>query len=63
MLDTRDNYLKSEPNLDDENWDLVVYSDSEAGDVDHRISVTWFTIYFLWVAICWRLKGLTYHRV
>jgi hypothetical protein len=46
VLDTRDTCLKLKPNLDDENWDLVVYSDTDwAGDVENRISVTGFIIY------------------
>jgi hypothetical protein len=28
VLDTRDTCLKLKPNLDDENWNLVLYSDS-----------------------------------
>jgi hypothetical protein len=48
VLDTREIRLKLEPILDNENWDLVVYSDSDcAGDVENRISVTGFIIYLL----------------
>jgi hypothetical protein len=41
MLDTTDTCLKVDTNLDNKNWDLVVYSDNYwAGDVETRISVT-----------------------
>jgi hypothetical protein len=44
VLDTRDTCLKLEPNLDDESWDFVLYSDSDwTGDVGNWISVTGFT--------------------
>jgi hypothetical protein len=43
VLDTRITCLRLKPNLDDENWDLMVYSDSEwARDVENRISATTF---------------------
>jgi hypothetical protein len=55
--------LKLKPNLDDENWDLVVYSDSDlARDVENRISRIGFIIYLLELPIYWRSKrqkGLT----
>jgi hypothetical protein len=45
LLDASDTCLKFEPNLDDENWILVVCSDSDwVGDVENRIIVTRFII-------------------
>jgi hypothetical protein len=45
VLDTRDTCLKLKPNLGDENWNLVVYSESDwVGDVENRISLTGFII-------------------
>jgi hypothetical protein len=58
VLDTKDHALKIEPRIDEEEWDLVVYSDSDwAGDPDDRISVTGFIVYLLGAPICWRSKG------
>jgi hypothetical protein len=58
VLDTKSHALKIEPRIDEEEWDLVVYSDSDwAGDPDDRISITGFIIYLLSVPICWRSKG------
>jgi hypothetical protein len=58
VLDTRDTCLKLKTNLDDENWDLVFFRDSDwAGDVENRISVTGFIIYLLGILLCWRSKG------
>jgi hypothetical protein len=45
VLDTGDTCLRLKPNMDDQNWDLVVYSDSyRAGDIEDQISVTGFII-------------------
>ena len=39
-------YSKMKPNLEEEIWDLLAYSNSEwAGDVKNRISVTGFMSY------------------
>jgi hypothetical protein len=58
VLDTRDTCLKLKRNLDDENWDLVIYSDGDwAEDIEDRISMTGFIIYLLGVPICWKSKG------
>ena len=46
------------PELENEEWDMVSYSDSDwAGNPDSRISVTGFVIYLLGAPICWRSKG------
>jgi hypothetical protein len=48
LLETSDTCLKLNLNLDDKNWDLVVYSDNYwAGEVENRISVTGFIIFLL----------------
>jgi hypothetical protein len=58
VLDTKSFCLKIEPKIEEEDWDLVVYSDSDwAGDTENRISITGFIIYLLGVPICWRSKG------
>jgi hypothetical protein len=58
VLDTRDTCLSFKPNLGDENCELVVYSDIyRAGDVENRISVIGFIIYWLGVPIYWRSRG------
>jgi hypothetical protein len=57
VLDTESYCLKIKPKASNENWDLVVYSDSDwAGDTGNRISITGFIIYLLGVPICWRSK-------
>jgi hypothetical protein len=41
VLNTRDTCLKLKPKMDDENWDLVVYSDIYwPGNVENQICVT-----------------------
>ena len=58
VLDTKLYCLKMEPKKDEEDWNLMVYSDSDwAGDTENRISITGFIIYLLGVPICWRSKG------
>jgi hypothetical protein len=58
VLDTETYCLKIEPKARKENWDVVVYSDSNwAGDTENWISITGFIIYLLGVPICWRSKG------
>jgi hypothetical protein len=58
LLDTRNFCLKLKLNLDNENWDLVVYNDSDwAADVENQIIVTGFIIYLLGVPIYWSSKG------
>jgi hypothetical protein len=58
VLDTKEYCLKLAPELENEEWEMVSYSDSDwAGDPDSRISVTGFVIYLLGVPICWRSKG------
>jgi hypothetical protein len=45
------------PELENEEWDMVSYSDIDwAGDPDSQISVTGFVIYLLCAPICWRSK-------
>jgi uncharacterized membrane protein len=57
VLDTKD-YLKLNPICENEERDLVSYSDSNwAGNPETRISVTGFIIYLLGAPICWRSKG------
>ena len=58
VLDTESYWLKIEPKANKEDWDLVVYSNSDrAGDMENRISITGSIIYLLGVPICWRSKG------
>jgi hypothetical protein len=58
VLDTKDYCLKLNPICEDEEWDLVSYSDRNcAGDPENRTSVTGFIIYLLAAPICWRSKG------
>ena len=43
---------------DSDDWDLVVYTDSDyAGDKDTRISVTGFIVFLMGVPISWKSKG------
>jgi hypothetical protein len=45
VMDTRNTCLILEPNLDDENLDLIAYSDSDwVGNVENQISVTRFIV-------------------
>jgi hypothetical protein len=58
VFDTKDYCLKLNPIFENEEWDLVSYSDIDwAGNPETRISVTGFIIYLLGVPICWRSKG------
>jgi hypothetical protein len=55
VLDTKDYCLKLNLVFENEEWDLVSYSDSDwAGNTETRISVTGFIIYLLGAPICWR---------
>jgi hypothetical protein len=55
ILDTKDYCLKFNPIFENEEWDLVSYSDSDwAGNSETKISVTGFIIYLLGAPICWR---------
>jgi hypothetical protein len=55
VLDTKDYYLKLNPIFENEEWDLVSFSDSDWGaNPETRISVTGFIIYMLGAPICWR---------
>jgi hypothetical protein len=57
VLDTKDYCLKLNPISENEEWDLVLYSDSDwAGYPETRISVTGFIIYLLGAPFCWRSK-------
>jgi hypothetical protein len=57
VLDTKDYCLKMNPIYENEEWDLVSYSDSDwAGNPENRISVTGFVIYLPGAPICWRSK-------
>ena len=45
---------KMEPKKEEEDWNLVVYSESNwAGDTENFISITGCIIYLLGVLICW----------
>jgi hypothetical protein len=58
VLDTKDYCLKLNPIFENEEWDLVSYSNSDwAGNPETRVSVTGFIIYLLGAPICWRSKG------
>jgi hypothetical protein len=58
VLDTKDYCLKLNPICENEECDLVSYSDSDqAGNSEIRISVNGLIIYVLGAPICWRLKG------
>jgi hypothetical protein len=58
VLDTKNYCWKLNPVFENEEWDLVSYSDSDwAGNPENRISVTGFIIYLLGAPICWRSKG------
>jgi hypothetical protein len=58
VLDTKDYCLKLSPVFENEEWDLVSYSDSDwFRNPENRISVTGFIIYLLGAPICWRSKG------
>jgi hypothetical protein len=51
-------FFEVESCFENEEWDLVSYSDSDwAGNPESRISVTGFIIYLLGAPICWRSKG------
>jgi hypothetical protein len=55
VLDTKDYCLELNPICNDEEWDLVSYSDIDwAGNPETRIRVTGFIIYLLGARICWR---------
>jgi hypothetical protein len=58
VLDTESYWLKIEPKANKEDWDLVVYSNSDrAGDTENRIRITVSIIYLLGVPKFWRSKG------
>ena len=58
VIDTKTFGLKMSPKIENQNWTLKVFCDSDwAGDPETRISVTGFIIYLLNVPICWRSKG------
>jgi hypothetical protein len=58
VLNTKEYCLKLAPELENEEWDIVPFSDSDwACDPDCRVSVTGFVIYLLCAPICWRSKG------
>jgi hypothetical protein len=49
--------LNLNPICENEEWDLVSYSESDwAGNSETRISVTGFIIYLLGATICWKSK-------
>jgi hypothetical protein len=55
VLNTESYCLKIEPKASEENWDLVVYSDSDwAGDTENQISITGF--YYLPIACAYLLE-------
>jgi hypothetical protein len=57
VLDTKEYCLKLAPELENEELNMVSFSDSEwEGDRDSRISVTGFVMYLLGAPICWRPK-------
>jgi hypothetical protein len=58
VLDTKLHCLKLQPRHESDNWDLVLYCDSDwAVDPESRISVTGFIMYLLGVPIFWRSKA------
>jgi hypothetical protein len=58
VLDSKDYCLKLNPFFENEEWDLMLYRDSDwAGNPESRIRVTGFIIYLLGAPICWRSKG------
>jgi hypothetical protein len=58
VLVTKDDCLKLNPICEDEEWDLMLYSDSNwDGNPETRINMTGFIIYLLGAPICWRSKG------
>jgi hypothetical protein len=58
VLGTEDYCFKLNPICENEECDLVTYTNINwAGNSETRISVTGFIIYLLGAPICWRLKG------
>ena len=58
VLDTKNFCLKIRPKIEDSNWNLKVFCDSDwAGDTETRISVTGFIIYLQGAPVCWRSKA------
>ena len=58
VLDTKKFCLKIRPKIEDLNWNLKVFCDSDwAGDPETRISVTGFIIYLQGAPVCWRSKA------
>ena len=58
VLDTRNLGLKMEVKSTKDDWDLLVYTDSDyAGDKETRKSVTGYVIYLRGVPICWKSKA------
>lgn len=59
VLDTEDMGLRIKPNFrEDGVWRLVAYSDSDyAGDVETRVSVSGWAIYFAGVLVAWQSKS------
>jgi hypothetical protein len=56
VLNTKHYCLKLNPAFENEEWNLMSYSDSDwAGNPETRISVTGFIIYLLGAPIYWRL--------
>jgi hypothetical protein len=54
-LDTKEYCFKLAPVLENEEWNMILYSDSDwAGDPETRISVTGFVICLLGAPIWWR---------
>ena len=60
VLDTKNLSLKIKPRLGDEKeWNVIAFSDSDfAGDVENRISVAGFILYFCGAPISWKSKGI-----
>jgi hypothetical protein len=57
VLDTRDFGLKVEPKLQQDMWDMTIYTDSDwAGDKENRHSVTGYIMYLVGVPILWKSK-------
>jgi hypothetical protein len=58
VLDTKTFCLKIHPKIENKNWSLKVFCDSDrARDPETRISVTGFIVYLLNVLLFWRSKA------
>ena len=60
VINTKYLALKIKPKLnEDGSWNIVAYSDTDfAGDVESRITITGFILYFSGAPISWKSKGM-----